>query len=254
MVRDYQHKIEEIGRLVVAEFSNASVVEHFTAAAEMGLWPSEQTLITRHFRPRSRVLDLGCGVGRTTLPLARAGFDVLGVDISSRMIAAAEQLAATEGVPIQYEVGDAIHLRFDDGAFDHVVFSNQGWTQIPGSHNRLAALCEIRRVLSNGGSFLFSTHTRPCAVIHPTWAWRWLRWYVQKTFDADREEINFGDLLFVRSLPVAHSMKQYVHIPTRTQVQRLLRSQSFQLLETIREHSVRHDPLVYIAKLDVERA
>jgi SAM-dependent methyltransferase len=244
-----QPNSKEIARLVIAEFSSKPVVDHFIIATKSGFWPSEQALIKRYFRLGSRVLDLGCGAGRTTLPLARAGFDVVGVDISPMMIAAARELAAGEGVTVRYEVGDAVQLQFANGMFDHVVFSNQGWTQIPGVHNRLRALCEIRRVLTDGGVVLLSTHTRPCAALHPAWALRWLRWYGRKAFRMDYGGIDFGDLLFVRRLPGEHSLKQYVHIPTRTHVHRLLRSESFEVLETIREQSMDHKPLVYIARL-----
>lgn len=248
-----QLKSEDIERLVISEFSSKAVVEHFTAAAKLGLWPTEQTLIARYFEPGLRILDLGCGVGRTTLPLAKLGFDVIGVDISPQMIEAAHELAAIEGLPIEYEVGNAIQLRFPDGAFDYVLFSNQGWTQIPGARNRVAALSEIRRVLRDGGMFLFSTHTRPRA-IHPTWVWRWLSWHARKAFRKNPDGVDFGDILFIRDLPVEHSMKQYVHVPTRAKVQKLLRVQSFQLLETIRECTVRHDPVVYIARLNLKNS
>jgi SAM-dependent methyltransferase len=239
---------EEIDRLVVAEFSSKPVVDHFTSESRSGFWPSEEALIERYFKPGSRVLDLGCGAGRTTLPLIRAGFEVIGIDISEAMITAARNLASEQGLPAQFEVGDALKLQFGNNTFDQVIFSNQGWTQIPGTKNRIRALCEIRRVLVDGGVLLFSTHTRPRAVFHPRWGWRWIRWYVRKAFGMRCLEMDFGDLLFVRSLPVAHNMKQYVHIPTMRYVKALLRARSFELVETKREHGVRHKPLLYIAK------
>lgn len=49
------------------------------------------------FTPR-RALDFGCGVGRLTLPLARACGEVVGVDISEAMLDEARRNAAAEGV------------------------------------------------------------------------------------------------------------------------------------------------------------
>jgi ubiquinone/menaquinone biosynthesis C-methylase UbiE len=43
--------------------------------------------------PRAKSLDFGCGVGRLTFPLARRFEQVVGVDVSSAMIAAADQRA-----------------------------------------------------------------------------------------------------------------------------------------------------------------
>jgi SAM-dependent methyltransferase len=72
------HNGTQIGELVLAEYSSAPVVAHFAAAAKAGLWPSERELIQRYFQP-GRVLDLGCGVGRVTIPLSTLGFEVVGV-------------------------------------------------------------------------------------------------------------------------------------------------------------------------------
>ena len=68
-----------------------------------------------------RVLDVGCGVGHEAIRLAqRAGSPgrVVGVDASPPMIAQARQRAREEPLPAQFDVGDAHHLAFPDGAFD----------------------------------------------------------------------------------------------------------------------------------------
>lgn len=63
------------------------------------------------------VLDLACGSGRMTLPLARAGFDVVGVDESPAMLAAARAKAEAAGVAIELVQADmrALDLVRDDG-------------------------------------------------------------------------------------------------------------------------------------------
>lgn len=43
------------------------------------------------------VLEVGCGTGRVLVPLARAGFDVVGVDVSPAMLALAAQRVAAAG-------------------------------------------------------------------------------------------------------------------------------------------------------------
>ncbi len=49
-------------------------------------------------RPRTRVLDAGCGVGRWSRRLARAGADVIGVDVAPSMVAEATRRATVEGL------------------------------------------------------------------------------------------------------------------------------------------------------------
>ena len=53
-----------------------------------------------------RVLDLACGVGRHSVPLAKRGYEVTGVDISPLFIEKAREYAASEGVDARFEVGE----------------------------------------------------------------------------------------------------------------------------------------------------
>jgi 2-polyprenyl-3-methyl-5-hydroxy-6-metoxy-1,4-benzoquinol methylase len=56
-------------------------------------------------RAEARVLDVGCGYGRVALPLARAGYELEGLDISENLVEAARQAASAEGLPIGFTVG-----------------------------------------------------------------------------------------------------------------------------------------------------
>lgn len=71
--------------------------------------------------PRS-VLDLGCGTGWTSIFLARAGYDVMGVDISALAIEVARQEAkALELTNVEFLAGDYEEHRFE-AQFDYVLF------------------------------------------------------------------------------------------------------------------------------------
>lgn len=73
--------------------------------------------------PGMKVLDLGCGDGTTAIPAARAGADVLGVDISTPLVAAGRRRAAEAGLAnCRFEHGDACDLQgVPDDHFDRVV-------------------------------------------------------------------------------------------------------------------------------------
>lgn len=74
-------------------------------------------------RPGMKVLDLGCGDGTTALPSARLGANVLGVDISRNLVAAANKRIQSESLTnIQIREGDACNLEgIADASFDLVV-------------------------------------------------------------------------------------------------------------------------------------
>jgi len=57
-----------------------------------GLTPGEEHVVRRCFTtPDARLLDIGCGYGRTTVPLHRMGYRVVGLDIVERMIVEARK-------------------------------------------------------------------------------------------------------------------------------------------------------------------
>jgi len=73
--------------------------------------------------PGMKVLDLGCGDGNTAIPEAQLGADVLGVDIASNLVAAAQKRIQDLGLSnIRVQEGDACDLHpLADGSFDLVV-------------------------------------------------------------------------------------------------------------------------------------
>ncbi len=74
-------------------------------------------------KPGIKVLDLACGDGNTAIPSAQLGAEVLGVDIASNLVAAAQKRAKDLGLAnIRIQEGDACDLRpLADDSFDLVV-------------------------------------------------------------------------------------------------------------------------------------
>lgn len=68
------------------------------------------------------VLDMGCGPGWTSLFLAQAGFDVVGVDISERMVEIARDRGAQCNIPTEFLVGDMEDLNLERKDFGGVLF------------------------------------------------------------------------------------------------------------------------------------
>ncbi len=114
-------------------------------------------------------LDVGCGPGTATLPLARRvgpGGPVVGVDLTAPMIAWAERAAVKEGLTnARFLVADAEDLgELADATFDTVI-SNFGVIFAPAPAR---AMAEVARVLKPGGVFAFTVWL-PVGAVLDTW-------------------------------------------------------------------------------------
>lgn len=101
-----------------------------------------------------KVLDLGCGTGALTLKLAKASFEVTGVDISQNMLA---QLARrAKGLNVKLVEASIFSLPFPDSSFDSVV---SRWV-LPHFSDWGSAVKEVARVLKPGGVIVFDFPSR----------------------------------------------------------------------------------------------
>ena len=103
---------------------------------------------------RGPVLELCCGTGRITIPLAQAGIDVTGLDFTSSMLGRARQRARQAGLRIRFVLGDM--RRASLGRRFNLVFipfnSIQNTYPIADVERVLA---NVRRHLAPGGRFVF---------------------------------------------------------------------------------------------------
>ena len=145
-----------IRELVRATYEDPRVVARYV---KVGLWPSEEILILDYVPDSGRILDLGCGAGRTSIALAEMGLEVVGVDLSRTMIEVARRQAGLAGVRIDFRTMDVTALQFPDASFQAAFFSYNGIELLPGRAAKRKALEEIGRVLEPGGTFIFSSHS-----------------------------------------------------------------------------------------------
>ncbi len=118
----------------------------------------------------SRVLDLGCGRGRHTLPLAQAGMEVVGVDLSPYLISLARQTCIEFlDQSVFFHVGDMRHLT-SYGMFDYIFSFFTSFGYFPSDEENEQVLRMIASVLKPNGHFvldyLHPGHIRKVLVPH----------------------------------------------------------------------------------------
>jgi SAM-dependent methyltransferase len=152
--REYPLKVEQ-GHLFRKPYDDPRVLREFALALE----------ILRAHQPHGSILDLGCGPGWTSLFLARAGWDVVGVDISDRMIEIARARAQKDGVPATFAVSDMEELDLERRDFDAVLLFDS-LHHCPGNAQVLRRACEHLRpgghllLLEPSWLHLYSPHAR----------------------------------------------------------------------------------------------
>ncbi|MGN6392345.1 MAG: class I SAM-dependent methyltransferase [Gemmatimonadales bacterium] len=107
----------------------------------------------RRLGPGIRVLDAACGSGTATLPAARTGAVVTGVDLVAGAIEAASAQAGRESLPVALDQGNVERLAYRDGAFD-VVLSLFG-VMFAARPDRV--LAELARVTCPGGQVVLAS-------------------------------------------------------------------------------------------------
>src|SRR5262245_38909496 len=98
-------------------------------------------------KPGENVLDAATGTGAVAILAAQRGAAVIGQDLAPALIETARERAAEEGVEVDFQVGDAEEMAFDDATFD-VVLSTCGVMFAP-DHEAIAG--ELARITKPGG-------------------------------------------------------------------------------------------------------
>jgi 2-polyprenyl-6-hydroxyphenyl methylase/3-demethylubiquinone-9 3-methyltransferase len=113
-------------------------------------------------RPRSKlvVADIGCGPGTQSLMWARDGHRVLGLDVNEAFIDLARERSAESGLDLEWVVGSASELPWDDGSID-VCLAPELLEHVPDWETCVDELC---RVLRPGGVLMITTTNKLCPV------------------------------------------------------------------------------------------
>jgi len=129
-------------------------------------WENAQTLGRRDVpfwqrlasQARRPVIELGCGTGRVSIPLARAGIHLVGVDRSEPMLARARQRIAKStnrrlASSLRLVRCDIRQLPFEDQSFQMVIAPYGILQSLIRPRDLTATLASVARVIAPGGTF-----------------------------------------------------------------------------------------------------
>lgn len=126
-------------------------------AWETGISPPELLEYLSHHLP-GKALDLGCGTGTNVITMAKAGWQVWGVDFSRRAIGVARKKIRGEGVQAEVMVESVTGLSRLEVQFDLIL--DIGCFHQLESGERKKYLLNIQLLLKDGGDLLMYAHYR----------------------------------------------------------------------------------------------
>lgn len=123
-----------------------------------------------------RVLDVGCGLGKVTVYLAQKGIEVVGIDISTRLISLARKKAQEHSVPVDFQVTELSRFNSTE-KFDVVLFA--GVIEHIGNDEKIIG--EAKRLLKKEGKIIITVPAFPLLYNNRDKRIGHLRRYTKKT-------------------------------------------------------------------------
>lgn len=102
----------------------------------------------------ARILELCCGTGRLTIPIAKRGYTICGVDYTSSMLEQAKAKATKEGLDISFIEADIREMNLND-TFDMIFIPFNSIHHLYTNDDFFKAFQVVKNHLKEGGKFLF---------------------------------------------------------------------------------------------------
>lgn len=198
------------------------------------LWPeyAKRVFRGRHILPwigQGRLLDVGCGAGGNLVALRKQGWNVCGLDASAVAVTRAREVVGD-----RVQLGDLGRVRYQDQAFDVVLFSHS----LEHMYDPLAVLKEVRRILDEKGQVVITLPNAGSleAKLFGRWWFQWdlprhlyhfdkarLSLLLEKAgFRVMRMRTGVGSPYFIESLDRAWTHRFHQKLPARRLLETLI--------------------------------
>ena len=110
-----------------------------------------------NYNKRSKILDIGCGIGRHSRELAKRGYQITGIDLSESQLNRAKELADKEKLNIDFQIQDARRLTFQN-EFDLVIMLCEGaFPLMETDEMNFQILQNATKAIKENGKLIFTT-------------------------------------------------------------------------------------------------
>jgi ubiquinone/menaquinone biosynthesis C-methylase UbiE len=129
----------------------------------MDYWQNKQRTeatikyLEKYLKKTDFILDLACGYGRISIPLAKKGYKITGIDLMEELIQAARFFSFEQQINAEFTVGNMLHLPYTSEMFDVVICLCLSFNHLLTPQDQITAINEIYRVLKKGGKGLIET-------------------------------------------------------------------------------------------------
>jgi SAM-dependent methyltransferase len=172
-------------------------------------------------KPGESILDLACGFGRYSLPLAKLGYSVTGIDLNPSFIEEASTKASEMDLNVQFKCVD-MREYIEPERFENIIimYNSFGYFQDPEDDRKVIENCY--QSLKPGGKLILQVVTRDFVVafrfnrksrdwfedsdgtirleettVNDDWTWRTTKWILIK--GSERREYTYGMRLYSTS-------------------------------------------------------
>ncbi|EQB68773.1 MAG: methyltransferase type 11 [Thermoplasmatales archaeon Gpl] len=133
------------------EFYTEMGVDWLSARKNTAQTESELSYLTGILRNGSTILDLACGYGRFSIPLAEYGYTVYGMDITPIFIERAREEAKKRSLNIEFKNGNMQNIPYPEDSFDYVICMWNAFSELSNEQEQIEVIHEIYRVLKEKG-------------------------------------------------------------------------------------------------------
>ena len=110
------------------------------------------------------VLELGCGTGKLTIPIAEAGFQIVGIDLSEGMLEHANKKVSNLNIPVQFLSGNMSDFSLSQ-EFRTIIFPSNNLAHLMNYREAEACFTKVHNHLKDDGAFIIDAFVPSLSIL-----------------------------------------------------------------------------------------